>query len=404
MLFPSQVQAQADFQPGYVLPPAGDTLRGEVDYRDAHNNAQRCRFRPGPAGAATTYLPAQLRGYGFTARKQYRTLIVPASGASQPAGEAYFMEILADGPAKLYFLRNGTGYDRFYVVSPTTPLTLLTNGTRYVEVDGTRYQQALPTFRTTLAAALAGCAAVQHKLPSLPYTETAIQKAITLYNRCQGSLPTSASAKTNSVRVRIGAVGGVSQSRLTFKDDVRFNGLSLPYYTGPTVGLAFGFEVPRLSHKLTIQTMALYEQQKCDTEYKVAYPGSISGERQVRVHLNLAYLRLPLMLRYTYPRGVVRPMVETGFVLGCALKTENSYQTTNYFGQYLDPQPLLPDGNIARLDYGVGAGAGLTTALFGGRDITLLLRAETSYGFAYAVDISSAVHRFSALLSVNLSK
>ncbi len=45
-------KAQADFQPGYVVRPAGDTVRGEIDYRDARFNAMQCRFRVAPRGCS----------------------------------------------------------------------------------------------------------------------------------------------------------------------------------------------------------------------------------------------------------------------------------------------------------------------------------------------------------------
>ncbi|MGI4863169.1 MAG: hypothetical protein ACRYFZ_04550 [Janthinobacterium lividum] len=42
---PATVQAQVDFRPGYIVRPAGDTVRGDIDYRDARFNARQCRFR-----------------------------------------------------------------------------------------------------------------------------------------------------------------------------------------------------------------------------------------------------------------------------------------------------------------------------------------------------------------------
>ena len=45
-LMSTRLLAQANFQPGYVLPLAGDTLRGEVDLQEGRLNAKACRFRP----------------------------------------------------------------------------------------------------------------------------------------------------------------------------------------------------------------------------------------------------------------------------------------------------------------------------------------------------------------------
>ena len=41
-------EAQTNFRAGYMLPLAGDTLRGEVDSREGRINARRFRFRSAP--------------------------------------------------------------------------------------------------------------------------------------------------------------------------------------------------------------------------------------------------------------------------------------------------------------------------------------------------------------------
>jgi hypothetical protein len=58
-------QAQANFLPGYVVPLAGDTLRGEVDFRDSRANAQRVRFRANKEATVILYAPIELRAYGI---------------------------------------------------------------------------------------------------------------------------------------------------------------------------------------------------------------------------------------------------------------------------------------------------------------------------------------------------
>ena len=45
--FSTAAFAQCDFRAGYVVLPAGDTLRGEIECRTAQFRAQRVRLRTG---------------------------------------------------------------------------------------------------------------------------------------------------------------------------------------------------------------------------------------------------------------------------------------------------------------------------------------------------------------------
>lgn len=405
-------KAQANFRPGYVLPTSGDTLRGEVDSREGGTNAERCRFRATPAASVTTYLPTELRGYGIAGGRQYRSLGMPNSDkrfrVGGQTGLSYFMEILVDGPAQLYSMHM-QGYEHYLIASPVLPLALLQYRINKVDreqgSDVVTYQEELTPYRQTLAQALPNCPLAQSKLPTLPYSETDLRRVVALYNECQGYHPAPVSAQGVRVHVRLGLMGGMTQSRLVYDDGSQFHNETIPYYAAPTAGITLSLTVPRISQdRFTLQTAFLYGVEKYDGEYTEPKPGTLNGMQSTRLHLNLAYLRVPLMVRYTYPRGWVRPVLEAGVITALSLRSESSYQSTNYFGEYDAPQPLVPATNFGLFEYGAGIGAGLATVLPGGRTISLLARTEVSYGFANALGISSAVNRYSALLSVDLTK
>ena len=398
-------QAQTNFRPGYVLPLTGDTLRGEVDYRDGRLNAQRCRFRSGPRGTVVTYAPAQLRGYGFpSSGEYYRPQIVPAGDSLLPAGSSHFMEVLTDGPAQLYYLRSEQGYERFFVVSPNLPLTLLGHGVRTAEHEGRQFQEELTPFRQTLAHALAGCAVAQSKLPNLQYSEGALRRVVTLYNNCQQtSRPMPLRHDGHVLVARVGILVGGHKSQLRFKNGAQFTTPQLPAYAGVIGGISLGLSAPRATRNVSLQLAVLYEQQRYNLEYIEPYRGGIQYEQHSRIHVDLSYLRVPVLLRYTYPHGKVRPLVEAGLSSGYAFKTDNTYQTTDYRGQYNDPRALAPDENIRRLEFGFSGGAGLMTTVLGGRNISLLARAETGNGFINSGDLSASIFRLVGLLSVDLS-
>ena len=176
-------RAQADFKPGYVVLPAGDTLRGEVDFRDARFNSAQCRFRPSADADIVTYKPAELRGYGLVAEhKTCRALVPPEKAAPLAVATLpvpYFMEALFDGPATLYLLPNLLRGDRFFVTTATFPLTELRYRQVPVEKEGRTFIEEQFTFRTTLAQVLPGCPAAQALLPKILFFEKPLVRVVT---------------------------------------------------------------------------------------------------------------------------------------------------------------------------------------------------------------------------------
>ena len=403
VLTAAPVRAQTNFQPGYVLPLAGDTLRGEVDARDGRASAERCRFRASPQAEAVPYLPAMLRGYGLPAEgKHYRALAVPTAPGAAP--QPYFLEVLADGPAALYFLRDGQQHEFYYVASPQLPLAELKHAVVRVVRDGRTYTEEQNPYRATLSSALAGCAPAQTLLPNLPFQESALRRVVALYNACQGQVAPAVRPGQAAARVTLGLVAGAALQQLYYS--------GIPYgpqsttsvaHTGYAVGPTATFHLNRQSRKLSASVGLLYEPNKYDLLAHSDYVGQ-RGAELTRTHFDLAYLRLPLLFRYTYPRGRFAPLAEAGFTVAYAVKRDNTYNEVYAGGQAAPPRELLANSSFRPLELGLGAGLGLGTRAANGRALAVLARAEISNGFSDAIGIGTTVLRLYGLLSYDLTK
>lgn len=403
LLTAAPVRAQTNFRPGYVLPLAGDTLRGEVDLRDGRANAERCRFRASAQAEAVPYLPAGLRGYGFTAERQhYRALDLPAAGAATAPGR-YFLEVLADGPAALYFLRDAQQHEFFYVASPQLPLTRLDHALVRVVREGRTYTEEQSPFRGTLRTALAGCPAALALLPGLPFQVSALRRVINLYNVCQGQAAPTASAPLSRVTVGI-LVGAVQHTLFYNAFPLRYGATALIRRPGFAVGPELRFTSPHLSSKLSIGLALLYEPEKYEFD---VLDGSFTAPSGSRAHVafDLAYLRLPLMARYTYPRGKLKPLAEAGFTVAYAIKTGNSLAISEPNGQNFGPsQPLIIGDAFRTIQLGAGVGLGLSTRLASGRTLALFGRGEFANGFLNSTEAGTTVLHLYGLLSYDLTK
>jgi len=395
--------AQADFRPGYLVQPVGDTVRGEIDYRDARSNARQCRFRATPAAPVSTLLPASLRAYGLLdGSKLYRALVVPAATpAADRAPTAVFLEVLVDGPAALYLLRDEERADHYYVATATFPLTELVQ--RKVLLEQERVLQEQNIYRTTLAQALPGCPSAQAQLPALRFTAQALARPIVAYNACQQPAGAAPVALTPVVRqrqrARLGVVLGAKRTTMSF------DAANVLYYvqhaafgphSAPIGGLSFSLPLSQLSRKLSLEGMLLYESQH--------YSAPVTNQSGFgyQFEFDLPSVRLPLLVRYTVPQGRVRPLLEAGPTLAYALHVHATVAELGATtGKPSPPTSLLPN-NTRQFQQGLAAGVGVQFGAWQGRQATALLRYEGDTGWAYGQGVSTGTQHLYALLVLDL--
>ncbi|MDO7852798.1 outer membrane beta-barrel protein [Hymenobacter convexus] len=386
-----------------MLPLVGDTLRGEVDLQEGRLNAQACRFRPMAAAEVVAYRPEQLRAYGFTTQvRHYRSL--PVTLEENAAPQRYFLEVLADGPASLYFLRTASQREEYFVGLQNQPLAILRHGMVQRAAGATEFKTVMDTgYRNTLQAALADCPAVEKKLRTLPFQENALISVINTYNgKCRGQQSRNQSVAAVS-HFTIGLVAGGALHTLTydgfpFGNDFKQKNTSVGFALGPTVQ----YRSERLSQRISLVASLLYEPEK----YEIGLDNINLAGAGARIQFDFAYLRLPLMVRYTYPRGKVVPIAEVGLTAAYAVKTDVSSGTVTN-GQYTAyPGPvtdiLTSASRSSQVGFGGGVGVGIRPA--GGHAMALLLRAERTNGFVDGFGIGTATLHFYGLLAYDLTK
>lgn len=152
--------------------------------------------------------------------------------------------------------------------------------------------------------------------------------------------------------------------------------------------------LPYMSEKLSLQAELLYIPQKFTGTSSFA-----NSSDETHYTFDLAYLKLPVQLRYTYPKGNIRPFVNAGYLVAYAVKDKNEKHTTSR-GASTAPakSQVWADDTYRRGMDGLSGGVGLMIPI---RDNALSLegRYERDRRFSNRVGQGSGIENYSILLS-----
>lgn len=98
--------AQVNYQPGYIVKSAGDTLYGWIDYRTSGIMSEVCTFREDKNAPSTAYKPAELRSFQLARGK----IFISEKVANAP----HFLEVLYNGCLEVYALKTTAGEMRYF--------------------------------------------------------------------------------------------------------------------------------------------------------------------------------------------------------------------------------------------------------------------------------------------------
>ena len=406
LLVSTSALAQKDFRKGYIVQNS-DTLRGYVDYRGGVRNAQIAAFKSTLDGEEQTFSPDAIAGYGFeNEAKFYESKLVTVGDTVSAEKRLVFLNALVKGKASIYYYLDTSHREHFYLAKDNGPLVALQEQ-EYLQKDaatGKTYKVTNKVFAGTLATALADCRNLTAaQFEKLNLTEKSLKGIAQKYNACVAPGSITHEQQSRKVKIAIGPVvtffssdleftGGTYLNRASFADEsLRVGG-----------GITLNASLPRLNEKLSVQIDLLYIASTYTSflEEDESYRGKYTYDAT----LDLAYLKLPVQLRYTYPRGKLRPYGNAGLLIGYAIKDDNHVTKTHTLGStstYTDVFPAIPGNDymngFRNFMEGITAGAGLTYPLDSG-NLSLEARYEVNNGMSGIQGIKSTVSTFYIML------
>ncbi|PKV63161.1 outer membrane beta-barrel protein [Pontibacter ramchanderi] len=386
--------SQKDFRPGYIV-QNDDTLRGFVDYRGAVRSSKTTTFKTDLNATEQDFDPTQLAAYGFAKEnKAYEAQVIPAE-EGQPA-QRLFLQVLAKGKVSIYTHRDDSDLDRFY---------LSKDGAELVELKARVYNKKDPktgkTFRMVenlylgvLGSAFFDCSALsEERLRNTTLRHSSLTKIANDYNECMGGEQyTQPSRKTI---VKPYPLLAFSKATLQMSGEHPYAKATFQH-TGLGLGGGLGLEVtnPTISEKLSFMLELLYAPYRYEGEIRNIT--NLGRTTNYDILLDLHYLKVPAQLRYTFPKGRIRPFINAGASYAYAISTDrvetknSTFQNTSY----TEVTEAMPDGIYKQYMFGAQAGIGLVYPIRG-RALLIETRYETTEGISSVRSLSSSIKGFS---------
>ncbi len=295
--------SQTDYRKGYVITNAGDTLLGLVDYREKAKAYKSCDFKVSKAQNTITYQPGSIIGYGFENDKFFQSREI---SIKNQLSQVVFLEVIVKGHMSLFKFK-----DSYFIEKDNDGLQQLVNETKEVLVDGKRMSKYTNQHIGTISKLVFDCHEIRTNVQKIRLNQKALTNLVEDYNRCKGRPSLNFTAKKKWTKTNIEVSGGLNVSKLNFKANPAYEHLAGNFEVSksPVIGVSLDISSPRLSERISFHGGLHYLTSKY-YNYTL-YNGSYSVERNY-VTIELQQLKVPIGIRYTFPKRVFTPYFKVG--------------------------------------------------------------------------------------------
>jgi|GEM_PF-5085221 len=353
--------AQIDFRPGFVIDTNGDSLKGEISYKDNATFWSSCTFRTSETGAPIVYKPEAIREYGFLGGRHFRS--VKLKNANDEIVNL-FAEVLVDGKCVLFYYKGD-----FYVSKEGGRLVMLENKQTTLQRGSSYYTQYSNQYKGVLTYLLSDCEEVKGDVPKTKFEEESLMALLAKYNSCGNSQEVVITNREPAVKRSFGIVAGYRFGSLVFSKEQSAE--TTGTFTGSHFigGLSMNVMFPRRTKRTSLQMEFCFS--------RASYTGTSQEADGTRVEVTheISQIVIPILARYEFSKRFVQPYINAGGLL--KIKTSSSTRKRPELNG-LPGGPSPADNLFNPPQYGIQLGGGVQRAVKEKANIFLDLRVELS--------------------------
>ena len=330
------INAQSNFRPGYIITHEKDTIAGLIDFRTYKMNAQFCKFKTAAGDNEKIYYPENIYGYRFTNDGKY---YVSKEIEIEGKPEQVFLEFLIQGIISLYFYPGEESEYYFFQEESGKMIPVTKQDQKEVlreTVDkgrkvNLRVNLEDNRYKGIIRYIFKDSESVLKATDKMSFTQVEIIDLTKKYHAemCKtGEECIEFTTKPDKyTKIKISVYAGIQSQ--TYKVVPRYSNLSslvassLPpdiCSLAPEIGVQLNSSIPRWNKSIS-----------CQLDVSLA-PFKNEQEDERRMRLKLAGLVASGKLggKYTYHKGLFRPVMEAGLMINCLFMSSNDYRD-HYF-------------------------------------------------------------------------
>lgn len=352
---------QNDYRPGFVVLNDGDTLKGEIIYREGRRANQVCTFRSGNV-TEREFLPTDIISYGFLNDKVYRTWQFEQVG-NLKADETFpsdpvFVEILTKGKISLYLFES-----TFFVQDSTDAKYQLINSSREVVENGRRYLKESRQYIGLLKYIMQDCQKLQNRIEGVKLLERELTQLVELYNECGGTVSVSYKKDKQWMQVQFGPAVGYQTSSIQFSDRILENEhLSGSWQSSNQIIPAFLIDIssPRIQEHFGLTTGVIYIKDVYNSN-NILEKNFFTDYHDVSI--TIEQLKIPFGLSYKLNEGKITPYFMFGMSFSAYLSKSSNWileRDLNGTVNTFESEAFEIKGS----QFGIWGGAGIEKVIF----------------------------------------
>jgi len=218
-----------------------------------------------------------------------------------------FLEFLVDGIADLYYYANGSEA-HYFIEKANGQLFELIQEQERAFIDGKLYVIDKKGYIGLLRYAFADCQKIFPLLDNITLDSKSLVEAVKKYHEyvCTDQQCIIYEKQLPVIKVSFGSYFSMNSSFLNFSNsgDMTYAAMKVGMAFYASVGFLFNATLPRMNEKLTIQTSGVIGKSYFQGSGSI--PFWISSEE---LKLNLVTFNTSTGLKYSYPKGKIRPTI-----------------------------------------------------------------------------------------------
>lgn len=342
MFFSQLGFSQMNFSPAYIVPLNGDTLRGEIDFRNWKSSPDEITFREYETAPERRFTPLDIKRFSVAGQifisGVVESEISPTTVESAGEGaklkiqiDTTFLQILAEGKYALCYYKNSDRKEQFYILKDGKFELLIYKRFTFRDSKNELRTTENKKYLGQLTVFMKDCPSMSEDLKDLPYLSEQLEKAFIKYLDCindkiiyqysENNAAKEYKASTRVFGLDAGILGGASYSTYDFTAVSSLSSLKMDPSLNPTGGIFLDLTFPTLRRRWQLHNDLIYTSYN----FKGGNNAYISSTNYTinDVELGYSFLKYNIMLRYRFPVGNMFLYANAGISRAMAFENKN---------------------------------------------------------------------------------